>query len=169
MNSTIEITPVESKNDTDIARALFREYETAIGVDLCFQSFEKELADLPGIYAGPKGRLYLLRIDGEVEGCIALRPSGEHDCELKRLYVRPARRGSGAGRLLAERVIADAREIGYERVLLDTLDSMKAAQRLYESLGFVDAAPYTHNPLAGVRYMQLDLRSETRPTAHSGA
>ena len=107
--------------------------------------------------------------DRWVEGCVALRPRGEHDCELKRLYVRPARRGSGAGRLLSERVIADAREIGYERVLLDTLDSMKAAQRLYESLGFVDAAPYTHNPLAGVRYMQLDLRSEPRPNAHSGA
>lgn len=169
MSPTIEIAPVESKNDIDIARALFREYEAAIGVDLCFQSFEKELASLPGSYARPKGRLYLLRIDGEVEGCIALRPSGEHDCELKRLYVRPARRGSGAGRLLVERVIADARAIGYERMLLDTLDSMRAAQRLYESLGFVDAEPYTHNPIAGVRFMQLDLRSEPRSGAHSGA
>lgn len=169
MSSTIEIAPVESKNDTDIARALFREYEAAIGVDLCFQSFEKELAELPGSYARPRGRLYLLRIDGEVEGCIALRPRGEHDCEMKRLYVRPARRGSGAGRLLVERVIADARAIGYERMLLDTLDSMRAAQRLYESLGFVDAEPYTHNPIAGVRFMQLDLRGEPRPGAHSGA
>ncbi|MGK2856139.1 MAG: GNAT family N-acetyltransferase [Thermoanaerobaculia bacterium] len=160
MNSTIEITLVESRNDVDITRELFREYETAIGIDLCFQSFEKELSDLPGKYASPKGRLYLLRIDGEVEGCIALRPGGEHDCEMKRLYVRPARRGTGAGRKLAERVIADARAIGYERMLLDTLDSMQAAQRLYESLGFVDAEPYTHNPLAGVRYMQLDLRSQ---------
>ena len=78
---------------------------------------------------------------------------------MKRLYVRALHRGSGAGRLLAERVIADARTIGYGRMLLDTLDSMQAAQRLYESLGFVDAEPYTHNPLAGVRYMQLDLRS----------
>lgn len=157
-SATIEITPVESKNDVDIARELFREYETAIGVDLCFQSFEKELAELPGAYAPPRGRLYLLRIDGEVEGCIALRPHGERDCEMKRLYVRPARRGVGAGRQLAERVIADAREIGYERMLLDTLDSMQTAQRMYESLGFVDGQPYTHNPLAGVRYMVLDLR-----------
>jgi len=160
MSSTIEITPVESKNDVDITRELFREYEAAIGVDLCFQSFEKELSELPGKYAPPKGRLYLLRIDGEVEGCIALRASGDHDCEMKRLYVRPARRGTGVGRMLAERVIADARAIGYERMLLDTLDSMQAAQRLYESLGFVDAEPYTHNPLAGVRYMRLDLRTQ---------
>lgn len=159
MSATIEITPAESRRDVEIAREIFREYEAAIGIDLCFQSFEKELAELPGLYAPPKGRLYLLRIDGEVEGCIALRPSGEHDCEMKRLFVRPARRGAGAGRLLAERVIADARTIGYRRMLLDTLDSMQSAQRLYESLGFVDAEPYTHNPLTGVRYMQLDLRS----------
>ncbi|MBI2213172.1 MAG: GNAT family N-acetyltransferase [Acidobacteria bacterium] len=159
MSATIEITPAESRRDVEIAREIFREYEAAIGIDLCFQSFEKELAELPGLYAPPKGRLYLLRIDGEVEGCIALRPSGEHDCEMKRLFVRPARRGAGAGRLLAERVIADARTIGYSRMLLDTLDSMQSAQRLYESLGFVDAEPYTHNPLTGVRYMQLDLRS----------
>jgi GNAT superfamily N-acetyltransferase len=158
MNAAIEITLVESRSDVEIARQIFREYETSIGVDLCFQSFEKELAELPGRYAPPGGRLYLLRIDGEVEGCIALRPAGEHDCEMKRLYVRPARRGLGAGRLLAERVIADARAIGYRRMLLDTLDSMQSAQRLYESLGFVDAEPYTHNPLGGVRYMQLDLR-----------
>lgn len=158
MDSTIEICAVESRGDVEIARAVFREYESAIGVDLCFQSFEKELADLPGTYAPPKGRLYLLRIDGQVEGCIALRPCGEHDCEMKRLFVRPARRQLGAGRLLAERVIADARTIGYRRMLLDTLDSMQSAQRLYESLGFVDAEPYTHNPHSGVRYMQLDLR-----------
>jgi ribosomal protein S18 acetylase RimI-like enzyme len=158
MDPTIEICPVESKGDVEIARAIFREYERAIGVDLCFQSFEKELAELPGKYAPPAGRLYLLRIDGEVEGCVALRPCGEHDCEMKRLYVRPARRQLGTGRLLAERVIADARSIGYRRMLLDTLDSMQSAQRLYESLGFVDAEPYTHNPLTGVRYMQLELR-----------
>jgi GNAT superfamily N-acetyltransferase len=158
MNATIEIAPVESRNDLEITRQIFREYEAAIGVDLCFQSFEKELAELPGLYAPPKGRLYLLRIDGEVEGCIALRPSGDHDCEMKRLYVRPGSRGHGGGRLLASRVIADARAIGYRRMLLDTLDSMQSAQRLYESLGFVDAEPYTHNPLTGVRYMQLDLR-----------
>ncbi len=154
----MEIRLVESKNDIEIAREIFREYEVAIGVDLCFQSFEKELAELPGSYAPPRGRLYLLRIDSEVEGCVALRPCGEYDCEMKRLYVRPARRGGKAGRLLAERVIADARAIGYRRMLLDTLDSMQSAQRLYESLGFVDAEPYTHNPLTGVRYMQLDLR-----------
>ena len=158
MSASIEITQVETRGDVEIARQVFREYEAAIGVDLCFQSFEKELAELPGLYAPPKGRLYLLRIDGEVEGCIALRPHGEHDCEMKRLYVRPARRGLGAGRMLAGRVIADARAIGYRRMLLDTLDSMQSAQRLYESLGFVDAEPYTHNPHTGVRYMQLDLR-----------
>jgi len=155
----IEIRPVEMPDDVDTARAMFREYEASIGVDLCFQSFEKELAELPGSYAPPGGRLYLLRVDGEVAGCIALHPKSEHDCEMKHLYVRAAHRGTGAGRLLAERVIAEARTIGYERMLLDTLDSMQAAQRLYESLGFVDAEAYTHNPLAGVRYMQLDLRS----------
>ncbi len=157
MSPTIEIRLAATPEDVDIARAMFREYEASIGVDLCFQSFETELAELPGSYAPPRGRLYLLQINDEVAGCIALRPKGENDCEMKRLYVRATHRGTGAGRRLAERVIADARAIGYARMLLDTLATMQTAQRLYESLGFVDAEPYTHNPLPGVRFMQLSL------------
>lgn len=139
------------------ARGLFREYQAELGVDLSFQDFAAELAGLPGAYASPAGRLLLARDESNVAGCVALRPLGEGSCEMKRLFVRPEYRASGLGRTLVERLIAEARGIGYQRMLLDTLPSMQRAQRLYESLGFRDVEPYCINPVEGTRYLALDL------------
>ena len=138
-------------------RELFAEYQRSTGVSLCFQGFDRELAGLPGDYAPPRGRLYLALARGKPAGCVALRPLFHRDAEIKRLYVRPAHRGSGLGRTLALRVIEDARALGYETLKLDTLPAMKAAQRMYEDLGFRDTAPYNDNPVAGVRFMALEL------------
>jgi len=141
----------------EACRGLFAEYQRGLGVSLCFQGFDRELAALPGDYAPPRGRLYLALAKGRPVGCVALRPLFHLDAEMKRLYVRPAVRGSGLGRVLAMRVIEDARTLGYDSLKLDTLPQMKAAQRLYEDLGFRDTAPYNDNPVAGVRFMALDL------------
>lgn len=144
--------------DLDDVRALFREYERWLDFSLCFQGFEAELASLPGRYAPPSGRLWLAEVDGVLAGGIGLREIAPGVCEMKRLFVRDAARGRGVGRALAERVIADAREIGYACMRLDTIrDRMRAANALYESLGFVDIPAYYANPLEGVRYMELDL------------
>lgn len=157
----ITFEPVTGGPRVDQIRALFREYQQSIGVDLCFQGFEAELAALPGDYAPPLGRLWLAEVDGACAGCIGLRPlkGGQpgHDCEMKRLYVRPGFRGLQLGRLLAERVLRDAREAGYRRMVLDTMESMTAAQALYRSLGFIEIAPYYQNPLPGISYLALDL------------
>jgi putative acetyltransferase len=140
-------------------RELFLEYQAGLGVDLCFQAFDDELASLPGRYARPTGRL-LLAADGEsVVGVVALRSLNGADCEMKRLYVRPAGRGSRIGRLLATTLINEARLAGYHRMLLDTLPSMAQAQALYRSIGFMEIAPYCDNPIAGTLYMALDLRA----------
>jgi len=139
-------------------RELFIEYAKAIAVDLCFQDFDRELVELPGRYAPPAGSL-LLALDGaNAAGCVALRNIGDGICEMKRLYVRPAFRGKGLGRALAGDIIAAAKQIGYERMRLDTLSSMKEAIALYQSLGFRRIAPYYDNPNRGAVFMELDLR-----------
>ena len=142
--------------DIQIARQLFEEYQRTLGVDLCFQGFAEELASLPGAYIPPSGRLLLASSDTAVVGVVALRAHGA-DCEMKRLYVRPAGRGLGVGRLLATRLIDEARRAGYRRMLLDTLPMMTGAQALYRSLGFTEIAAYCNNPIAGTLYMALEL------------
>jgi GNAT superfamily N-acetyltransferase len=141
-------------------RELFVEYAGSLGFDLCFQGFDEELAALPGRYAEPAGCVLLAR-DGsapEPVGCVALRPLEDGACEMKRLYVRPAGRGRGIGRVLAEAVIEQARRAGYAGMRLDTIDPvMDAAVALYLQLGFVDIPPYTDNPIPGARYLQLTL------------
>jgi ribosomal protein S18 acetylase RimI-like enzyme len=144
--------------DIEQIRALFREYEQSLGVDLCFQGFEEELADLPGSYAPPRGRLLIALDDaGKAAGCVALRPLGDEMCEMKRLYVRPSARGKSAGRALTTRVIEEARAAGYRTMRLDTLPVMNEAHALYESLGFRRIAPYYPNPVPGAIYMERRL------------
>jgi putative acetyltransferase len=143
---------------------LFREYERFLGVDLCFQGFEEELASLPGAYSPPTGALFLAVEGGSVIGCVALRRVDGEVCEMKRLFVRPEHRGRGVGRKLAQAAIDEAIRIGYTHMRLDTLENLHEAMRLYESLGFVRTDAYYHNPLPGVVYWALDLtpsRTET--------
>jgi putative acetyltransferase len=154
---SIDVVLATSADRIATARRLFKEYEASLGIELSFQGFAKEVAELPGAYAPPSGRL-LLALDGdEPAGCAALRPLGDGICEMKRLYVRPTARGARLGRRLAETVIREAREIGYARMRLDTLPSMKEAFALYRTLGFREIAPYCENPIAGTRFMELDL------------
>ena len=138
-------------------RELFVEYQQGLGVSLCFQQFDRELAALPADYARPRGRLLLARVAGEPAGCVALRPLAPDIAEMKRLYVRPAYRGMGLGRTLAECVIDEARALGYATLKLDTLPSMAGAQRLYAELGFAETPPYNDNPVDGVRFLALAL------------
>jgi ribosomal protein S18 acetylase RimI-like enzyme len=140
------------------ARALFLEYADSLGFSLCFQSFDEELKSLPGAYAAPSGRLLLALYEQQAAGCVALRNLEANICEMKRLYVRPAYRGKGLGRILVERVIAEARAIGYERMRLDTIaSSMQEAVELYRRKGFQEIAPYRANPIEGALYMELLL------------
>jgi ribosomal protein S18 acetylase RimI-like enzyme len=140
------------------ARGLFLEYAKALGVDLSYQDFDRELADLPGDYARPGGRLLVARLGDETVGCVALRPAGGGACEMKRLFVRPGHRGLGAGRALAEAVICAAREAGYTSMRLDTLPQMQTAQAMYETLGFREIEPYYESPVPGTRFLELELR-----------
>ena len=149
--------PAESRADIEEARRLFREYEASIGIDLCFQNFEAEVAALPGAYAPPSGSLLLARRESETAGCVALRALEDDACEMKRLYVREPYRGLGLGRMLAEAILEEARRIGYRRMRLDTLPSMLRAIPLYRSLGFRDISPYTRNPVPGALFLEKDL------------
>jgi GNAT superfamily N-acetyltransferase len=140
------------------ARELFLEYAQSLGFSLCFQNFDKELAELPGDYATPDGRLLLAEYDGKVAGCVALHRLENNICEMKRLYLRPEFRGKRLGRALGECVIAEARAIGYRRMRLDTVEPiMGDAVAMYRKLGFKEIAPYRENPIAGALYMELDL------------
>ena len=153
-----EITQVTSGQQVEDARVLFREYETWLGMSLCFQGFEEEVASLPGKYAPPGGRLYVAYDEGEPIGCIALRAIEPGICEMKRLYLRDAARGKGVGVRLIEQVIADAKEIGYERMRLDTFPpKMGKAVSLYEAHGFYEIPAYYDNPHDGVLYMEKML------------
>ena len=140
------------------ARELFLEYAQSLGFSLCFQNFDKELADLPGDYAPPEGRLFLAEYEGQVAGCVALHKLEPEVCEMKRLYLRPQFRGKHLGHALAERIVAEARQIGYQRMRLDTVEPvMKDAVAMYRKLGFKEIAPYRTNPIAGAQYMELEL------------
>lgn len=153
--SAVGIEQAEGATDIAAARALFVEYAESLGFKLCFQGFDKELASLPGFYAPPRGRLLLARAAGDIIGCVGLRPLDDGGCELRRLYVRPAGRGRGLGRLLTEAAIAEARAIGYARMTLETLPAMTAARALYADLGFRDGA--AERARDGVLAAELDL------------
>lgn len=155
-----DLSLVQAESPTQIARVrdLFLEYAGSLGFSLCFQNFDKELAELPGDYAPPAGRLLLAELNGELAGCVALHKLDTSTCEMKRLYLRPTFRGKGVGRILAEAVIQEARQIGYDRMRLDTVGPvMKDAVGMYRKLGFHEIAPYRPNPMAGTLYMELKL------------
>jgi putative acetyltransferase len=152
------VTQAESPAQIEQSRELFLEYAQSLGFSLCFQNFDKELASLPGDYAPPEGRLLLADYEGQLAGCAALHELEPGICEMKRLYLRPTVRGKGFGRILADRIITEARQIGYQRMRLDTVEPvMKEAVAMYRRLGFKEIAPYCLNPMSGVIYMELQL------------
>ena len=153
----IAIRPARFPEDCLLTRSLFREYAAGLGVDLCFQDFDAELADLPGKYAPPQGALMLAWQGDEVVGCVALRPIDQTRCEMKRLYVKPSCRTRHLGRRLVERICEEARRIGYREICLDTLPTLESAKRLYLSMGFQPIAPYVFNPIEGTVYLGLAL------------
>ena len=151
----------DSSAEIAAVRELFEEYASQLGLDLCFQNFSEELGTLPGEYEPARGALILALVDGAWAGCCALRPLDTSDypnaAEMKRLYVRPAYRRLGVGRLLAEAIMDSARSKGYDTILLDTLDEMETARALYAELGFEEVPPYYFNPIAGAHYLKADL------------
>jgi putative acetyltransferase len=160
--SLTKIIRAQSHADIEHARELFKEYAAWLEISLCFQNFEKELAELPGEYAPANGRVFLAIKDTGIAGCVAMRKIGEGICEIKRLFVRSEFRGQGLGRQLAEAIIQEAKQIGYERMRLDTLPpKMNDAIALYRSLGFKEIEPYYDNPVPGAKFMELSL--ERRP------
>jgi ribosomal protein S18 acetylase RimI-like enzyme len=155
----MRILQAQSETEVQQVRELFAEYVAWLGINLCFQNYDKEVADLPGEYAPPRGRLLLaLTDDGAAAACAALRDLGNGICEMKRLFVRPDFRGQRLGWQLAEMILAEARAIGYKYIRLDTLPGkMDRAIAMYRVLGFKDIAPYYHNPVAGAAFMELEL------------
>lgn len=153
----IELVLATTPAQMEVVRAMLRDYEREVGVDLCFQGFATELAELPGAYASPGGRLLLAMRGDDAVGCVAVRSLGDGVAEMKRLYVRPEAKGLGLGRRLALAILDAARELGHRRMRLDTLASMTAAIALYRSLGFREIAAYTHNPLPGTLFFEIEL------------
>jgi len=154
---SLTIRQAESSADIAHARELFLEYAASLGFDLAFQDFQREIDTLPGDYTPPRGALLLAEAGPALAGCVALRPLDAGRCEMKRLYVRPASRGTGLGRRLAEAIVAEARARGYAAMRLDTVPGMDAAIALYRVLGFRDIAPYRQNPVPGALYLELSL------------
>jgi ribosomal protein S18 acetylase RimI-like enzyme len=155
-----EIYAAQFPQHLEVVRAIFREYAESLDIDLSFQDFEAELAGLPGKYAAPRGRILLAWSNGQVIGSVAMHPLEDAVCEMKRLYVQPAGRGQQLGRRLAQLIAQISKEAGYTKIRLDTLPGMQAAQYLYASLGFTHIPAYVFNPVAGTKFMELDL---TRP------
>lgn len=154
----LRITQAITQSDIQDARRLFKEYEASLGISLCFQDFDREVANLPGDYAAPRGRLLLASEFDQIMGCVALRPLGPTTCEMKRLFVRPEYRARGLGRILVEAIIEEAHAIGYTHMRLDTIvDRMERAVALYRSIGFVEIPPYRNNPVDSATFMELDL------------
>jgi ribosomal protein S18 acetylase RimI-like enzyme len=157
----IRLVQADTPELLEAAREIFREYAASLQVDLCFQDFDTELAELPGEYAPPGGALLVALVDGQAAGCAALRPLPDADypnaCEMKRLYVRRAFRRFGLGRLMAQELMDLATQAGYSTLLLDTLDDMEAARGLYTSLGFVEIPPYYYNPIPGAHDLKVEL------------
>lgn len=158
---TFKVRTPDTATDIEAVRTLFLEYANSLGVDLCFQNFQAELAGLPGDYVAPRGALLTASSSGELAGCCALRPLDTADypnaCEIKRLYVRQSFRGHGIGRLLAESILNAAKQASYSYALLDTLTEMESARSLYEDLGFIEVPPYYFNPIEGAHYLMVKL------------
>ena len=165
----MKMVQVQTADEIETARTLFREYQRFLDVDLCFQGFEEELAALPGCYAPPKGRLLLAWEGEQAVGCVALRPLDDGACEMKRLFVRPDSRGQGLGRLVASRVVSEATALGYVVMRLDTLETLNSAMQLYTSMGFQRRAPYYANPLSGVVYWEQALSNQTPASMAEGS
>ena len=154
----LDTVQAESPEEIAAIRELFLEYAQSLGFSLCFQSFDQELAGLPGDYAPPDGRLLLATFDSQAAGCVALHKIQDDTCEMKRLYVRPQFRGKGLGKALAERIIHEARSIGYKKLRLDTVEPvMRTAVAMYRQLGFREIGPYRSNPIEGALYFELEL------------
>ncbi len=158
MHDAVKIISVTTPEQIETIRLLFTEYQQWLNFSLCFQGFDEELAGLPGKYSLPKGRLFIAEYEGKVAGCIALRPMDEEGiCEMKRLFVREEFRGKGIGKILTDRIIVDAKAIGYRTMRLDTLQRMETARSLYKKLGFKIIPAYYNNPMEEVVYMELAL------------
>lgn len=165
----IEIIQAATPEEIESARTLFREYEASLGFKLCFQNFDEEVENLPGKYAAPDGRLFLAFADGNLAGCIALRKLKEKICEMKRLFVRENFRGLKIGKFLIEKLIAEAQEIGYEKMRLDTYPpKMERAVEIYKSYGFYEIKPYYFNPYGETLFMEANIKKPRPPRRGSG-
>ena len=157
MSMSLRALSASDTTELEHVRQFFRNYAAWLGVDLSFQGFADELANLPGAYGEADGRLFFAEIDGRPAGCVGIRRFSEGVCEMKRLYVDPDARGRGLGRQLALQAIKAAQALGYRRILLDTLPMMRIAVKLYRELGFTEAPAYYPTPIEGTIFLTLDL------------